>query len=90
MSRFCIGFNFHYYTWDNKAVVDRDNYPSAGTPYGNYKMSTLFSAMMQSKHFKSTLRVLVFEIHSTNIEVSKTLKFEQEGETVVLDIRGLI
>jgi hypothetical protein len=34
--------------------------------------------------------VLVFEINSRNIKVSKTLKFEQEGETVVLDVRGLI
>ncbi|KIM71376.1 hypothetical protein PILCRDRAFT_82847 [Piloderma croceum F 1598] len=25
-----------------------------------------------------------------NTQVSKTLKFEQEGETVVLDVRGLI
>ena len=28
--------------------------------------------------------------NSRNIKVSKTLKFEQEGETVVLDVRGLI
>jgi hypothetical protein len=34
--------------------------------------------------------VLVFEINSRNIKVSKTLKFQQEGENVVLDIRGLI
>ncbi|KIM76325.1 hypothetical protein PILCRDRAFT_77918, partial [Piloderma croceum F 1598] len=34
--------------------------------------------------------VLVFEINSRNIKVSKTLKFEQKGETVVLDVRGLI
>ena len=34
--------------------------------------------------------VLIFEINSRNIKVSKTLKFEQEGETVVLDVRGLI
>jgi hypothetical protein len=48
------------------------------------------SAMMQPISFKSTPSVLVFEINSRNIKVSKTLKFEQEGETVVLDIRGLI
>jgi len=39
---------------------------------------------------KSTPSVLVFEINLQNIKVSKTLKFEQEGETVVLDVRGLI
>jgi len=40
--------------------------------------------------FKSAPSVLVFEINSRNIKVSKTLEFEQEGETVVLDVRGLI
>ena len=49
-----------------------------------------FSAMVQPVNFKSTPSVLVFEINSRNIKVSKTLKFEQEGETVVLDVRGLI
>src|ERR1700733_11403718 len=49
-----------------------------------------FSAMMQPINFKSAPSVLVFEINSRNIKVSKTLKFEQEGETVVLDVRGLI
>ena len=49
-----------------------------------------FSAMMQPINFKSAPNVLVFEINSRKIKVSKTLKFEQEGETVVLDIRGLI
>ena len=48
------------------------------------------SAMMQPISFKSTPSVLVFEINSRNIKVSKTLKFVQEGETVILDIRGLI
>jgi hypothetical protein len=48
------------------------------------------SAMMQPISFKSTPSVLVFEINSRNIKVSKTLKFEQEGENVILDIRGLI
>src|SRR6202167_608572 len=33
--------------------------------------------------------VLIFEINSRNIKISKTLKFEQEGETVALDVRGL-
>ena len=46
--------------------------------------------MIQLTSFKSTLSVLVFEINSRNMKVSKTLKFEQEGETVVLEIRGLI
>ena len=49
-----------------------------------------FSEMMQPINFKSTPSVLVFEINSRNIKVSKTLKFEQEGETVVLNVRGLI
>ena len=49
-----------------------------------------FSAMTQPISFKSIPSVLVFEINSRNIKVSKTLKFEQEGETVVLDVRGLI
>src|SRR6267154_3540018 len=49
-----------------------------------------FSAIMQPINFKSIPSVLVFEINSRNIKVSKTLKFEQKGETVVLDIRGLI
>ena len=31
-----------------------------------------------------------FEINSKNIKISKTLKFVQDSETVVLDIRGLI
>ena len=30
------------------------------------------------------------QVNSKNIKVSKTLKFEQEGETVVLHVRGLI
>jgi hypothetical protein len=49
-----------------------------------------FSAMIQSISFKSIPSVLVFVINSRNIKVGKTLIFEQEGETVVLDIRGLI
>jgi hypothetical protein len=34
--------------------------------------------------------VLVFEINTRSIKVRKTLKYEQEGEIVVLDVRGLI
>jgi hypothetical protein len=49
-----------------------------------------FSAMMQPISFKSAPNVLVFEINSRNIKISKTLKFEQEGENVVTDVRGLI
>jgi hypothetical protein len=49
-----------------------------------------FAAMVQPINFKSTPSVLVFEINSRNIKVSKTLKFEHGGETVVLDVRGLI
>ena len=46
--------------------------------------------MMQPISFKSAPNVLVFEINSRNIKISKALTFEQEGETVVLDVRGLI
>jgi len=46
------------------------------------------SEMMQPINYKSTPSVLVFQINSRNIKVSKTLKFEQEGE--VLDVTGLI
>ena len=46
--------------------------------------------MMQPISFKSAPMALIFEINSRNIKVSKTLKFEQEGETVVLDVGGLI
>jgi len=49
-----------------------------------------FAAMMQPINFKSAPSLLVFEINSRKIKVSKTLKFEQKGETVVLDVRGLI
>ena len=49
-----------------------------------------FSAMMQPISFKSVPNVLIFEINSRNIEVSKTLKFVQDDETLVLDVRGLI
>ena len=46
--------------------------------------------MIQPISFKSAPNVLIFEINSRNIKLNKTLKFEQEGETVVLDVRGLI
>ena len=46
--------------------------------------------MTQPISFKTSPSMLVFEINTRNIKVSKTLKFEQEGRTVVLDVRGLI
>jgi hypothetical protein len=46
--------------------------------------------MMQPTSFKSTPSVLVFKINSRNIKVSKTLRCEQEGETVILYVRGSI
>jgi len=49
-----------------------------------------FSAMMAAYQFQVCSNVLIFEINTKNIKLSKTLKFEQEGETVVLDGRGLI
>ena len=45
-----------------------------------------FAEMVQPINFKSTPSVLVFEINSRNIKVSKTLKFEQEGETCHLQM----
>jgi hypothetical protein len=47
-------------------------------------------ALKQPISFKSAPNLLVFEINSKNIKISKTLKFVQDGETVVLDVRGLI
>ena len=38
----------------------------------------------------SALNVLVLEINSRNIKISKTLKFLQDGESIVLKVRGLI
>src|SRR5882762_747622 len=46
--------------------------------------------MMQPISFKTYPSMLVFEINTRNIKVSKTLKFEREGRMVVLDVRGLI
>ena len=42
------------------------------------KCSHCFAAMVQPINFKSTPSVLVFEINSRNIKVSKTLKLTQE------------
>ena len=47
-------------------------------------------ALKQPITFKSVPNVLVFEINSRNIRISKTLKFVQDSETVILDVRGLI
>jgi hypothetical protein len=44
---------------------------------------------MQLISFKSVPNVLIVEINSKNIKLNKTLQFEQKGETVVLDVRGL-
>ena len=38
----------------------------------------------------SAPNVLVLEINSRNIKISKTLKFVQDGGSVVLKVRGLI
>ena len=45
---------------------------------------------MQPISFKSIPSVLVFEINLRSITISKSLQFGQEGETVGLNIRGLI
>ena len=46
--------------------------------------------MMHPISFKSAPNMLIFEFNSRNIKVSNTLIFQQEGETVVLDVKGLI
>jgi len=51
------------------------------------KCPCCFSVFKQPISFKSAPNVLVFEI---NIKISKTLKFVQDDETVILDVRGLI
>ena len=48
------------------------------------------SALTQPISFVSALNVLVFDINSRNIKISKTLKFLQDGESIVLKVRGLI
>jgi hypothetical protein len=48
------------------------------------------STLRQPIGFKSIPSLLVFEINSRNIKISKTLKFVQHDETAVLDVRGLI
>ena len=49
-----------------------------------------FSAMMQPISSKSIPSMLVFEINLRSITISKSLQFGQEGETVGLNIRGLL
>jgi hypothetical protein len=40
--------------------------------------------------FKACPSLLVFQIDSTNVKISKKIEFVQDGENIVLDIRGLI
>ena len=47
-------------------------------------------ALKQPISFETAPSVLVFEINSKNIKISKTLKIVQDGETVILEVRGLI
>ena len=47
-------------------------------------------ALKQPISFKSAPSVLVFEINSKKIKISKTLKFVQDSETVILEVRGLM
>ena len=51
---------------------------------------TLLHVNIEFCHSAVSANVLIFEINSRNIKVSETLIFEQEGETVVLDVRRLI
>jgi hypothetical protein len=48
------------------------------------------SQILQPIAFKACPSLLVFQIDSTNVKISKKIKFVQDGENVVLDIRGLI
>jgi hypothetical protein len=48
------------------------------------------AALRQPIAFKAVPNLLVFEINSRNVKISKTIKFVQGDETVVLNIRGLI
>jgi hypothetical protein len=54
------------------------------------RCSQFIFAMMQPIRFNTAQSVLVFKINTRSIKVSETLKFEQEGEMIVLDVRGLI
>jgi len=47
-------------------------------------------ALKQPISFKSAPNMLVFEINSKKIKISKTLKFVQDSEPVILEVRGLI
>jgi hypothetical protein len=49
-----------------------------------------FAGLKQPIAFKSHPSLLVFGINSRNIKISKTIKFVQGNERVVLDLRGLI
>ena len=53
-------------------------------------MSSMFFCNDAAYQFQVCPNVLIFEINLRNIKLVKTLTFEQESETVVLDVRGLI
>ena len=53
-------------------------------------MKNVLIVLVRSLRFKSLPSVLVLEIDSQNMKINKTLKFVQDNETVVLDVRGLI
>ena len=55
----------------------------------NEKCPDSSSALTQPISFVSAPNVLVLEINSRNLKISKTLKFVQDGESVVLKGRGL-
>src|ERR1700732_2696122 len=48
------------------------------------------SALTWPISFVSALNLLVLEINLRNIKISKTLKFVQDGESIVLKVRGLM
>src|ERR1700732_1730913 len=53
-------------------------------------MSPMFFCNYAAYYLKIDTKCIGLEINSRTNRVSQTLKFEQEGDTVVLDVRGLI
>ena len=49
-----------------------------------------FAGLRQPIAFKTVPNLLIFEINSNNVKISKTIKFVQDNETIILNIRGLI
>jgi hypothetical protein len=54
------------------------------------KCPKCFAALRQPIAFKAVPNLLIFEINSDNVRISKTIEFVQGDETVVLNVRGLV